>query len=226
MTACHPSSPPPSRPRAPPPRSCAVTTSRNLAVTIKARQDAGDGGRRRDREGHPGHHHGALPRSRLLRRGDRPERARRGVPVAGGPDRRHQVWFVREYPMFSTRIALMHRGQPRWWAVRCRAGVRRGRLREFFATRACSRPLLDRIDGTSIHADRGRRSPRGNLEDARRRAALAGVGRASAAARTNRIRGTAILLHYHLLAAGSIDAVARWPERSSTPRPGGAPPAR
>jgi histidinol-phosphatase len=109
--------------------------------------------------------------------------------------------FVRGYPMFSTQIAVMRRGQlqlgvslaPAWgetaWAERGAGAFLDG------APLAVSR--VDRLEAATLST--------GNLRT------LAGGPRWPAfgrlVARLDRIRGFGDFLHYHLLAAGKIDAV-------------------
>jgi histidinol-phosphatase len=109
--------------------------------------------------------------------------------------------FVREYPMFSTQIALMRDGElvlgvsyaPLYgelaWAERGAGAWLNGR------------PLrvsdVDTLEAAALSA--------GNL-----RTLAGGPGWArfgAVVARVNRIRGYGDFLHYHLLAAGKIDAV-------------------
>jgi histidinol-phosphatase len=109
--------------------------------------------------------------------------------------------FVREYPMFSTQIALMRRGEivlgvssaPVYGELAC-------------AERGCGAYLNGKrmaVSGTST-IDAAALSS-GNMKT------LAGSsqwGRYGAlVARVDRIRGYGDFLHYHLLAAGKIDAV-------------------
>ena len=109
--------------------------------------------------------------------------------------------FVREYPMFSTQIALMQRGRLKLgvssapvygeiaWAERGYGAWLDG------ARLAVSR--IDRFEDATIST--------GNLK------ALAGGPRWAAlgriVTRLDRIRGYGDFLHYHLLAAGKIEAV-------------------
>ncbi len=110
--------------------------------------------------------------------------------------------FVREYPMFSTQIALLREGKlvlgvssaPLYgelaWAERGQGAFLNGR------------PLrvstIDAVEQAALSA--------GNLKtlalDGRRWASYGAV-----VARLNRIRGYGDFLHYHLLAGGKIDAV-------------------
>jgi histidinol-phosphatase len=109
--------------------------------------------------------------------------------------------FVREYPMFSTQIALMRRGE-------LVAGVSSAPVygEIAFAERGSGAYLngarlavsaIDRIESAALSS--------GNLKS------LAASDRWSQygalVARVNRIRGYGDFLHYHLLAAGKIDAV-------------------
>jgi histidinol-phosphatase len=110
--------------------------------------------------------------------------------------------FVREYPMFSTQIALMRAGRlvlgvssaPMYgelaWAERGGGAFLNGR------------PLrvsgIDRIEGAALSA--------GNLKTlALSPARWTKYG--AVVARLNRIRGYGDFLHYHLLSGGKIDAV-------------------
>ena len=109
--------------------------------------------------------------------------------------------FVRGYPMFSTQIAVMHRGRlelgvssaPAYgetaWAERGAGAFLDGeRL-------AVSR--IARIEGATLST--------GNLRTLARGPRWAAFGRLVAS--LDRIRGFGDFLHYHLLAAGKIDAV-------------------
>ncbi len=109
--------------------------------------------------------------------------------------------FVRRYPMFSTQIALMHRG-------RLELGVSSAPVygETAWAERGCGAFL----DGESISVSRIARLEEatvstGNLRSLARGPAWAALGRIIA--RLDRIRGYGDFLHYHLLAAGKIDAV-------------------
>lgn len=109
--------------------------------------------------------------------------------------------FVREYPMFSTQIALMHRGR---LVLGVSSAPLYGELA--YAERGCGavlngRPLrvstIDRLEDAALSG--------GNLKTLARSAQWAAYG--SVVARVSRIRGYGDFLHYHLLAAGKIDAV-------------------
>jgi histidinol-phosphatase len=110
--------------------------------------------------------------------------------------------FVREYPMFSTQIALMRGGRlvlgvssaPLYgelaWAERGQGAFLNGRPLGVSA--------IDTVEQAALSA--------GNLK------ALALDGArwsryGAVVARVNRIRGYGDFLHYHLLAAGKLDAV-------------------
>jgi len=109
--------------------------------------------------------------------------------------------FVREYPMFSTQIALLHRGErvlgvssaPVYgelaWAERGRGAWLDGR------------PLA--VSGIADLAQAALSS--GNLKSLALSDAWSRYGRI--VAQVSRIRGYGDFLHYHLLAAGKIDAV-------------------
>ena len=142
-----------------------------------------------------------FPGARLFRRGDRIARR----PTA------ESLWlvdpidgtkaFVREYPMFSTQIALMRARRDRARRVE-RPGLWRTRL-----CRARRRRVLERrpIGVSGIDTLEAAALSSGNLKS------LAAGGRwpryGALVARVNRIRGYGDFLHYHLLAAGKIDAV-------------------
>ncbi len=109
--------------------------------------------------------------------------------------------FVREYPMFSTQIALMRAG-------RLVLGVSSAPL---YGELACA----ERGAGAWLNGRRLRVSDVATLEAAalsagNLRTLASGPGWArygAVVARVNRIRGYGDFLHYHLLAAGKIDAV-------------------
>ncbi|MGH8135183.1 MAG: inositol monophosphatase family protein [Steroidobacteraceae bacterium] len=109
--------------------------------------------------------------------------------------------FVREYPMFSTQIALMQRGRlelgvssaPVYgeiaWAERGQGAWQDG------ARLAVSR--IGRFEDATIST--------GNLKSLAGGPRWAALGRI--VTRLDRIRGFGDFLHYHLLAAGKIEAV-------------------
>lgn len=113
--------------------------------------------------------------------------------------------FVRGYPMFSVQIALMHRGElvlgvssaPAWNG---------GRGETVQAERGQGAWL----DGERLQVSRTAALPKatlstGNLASLARSPAWAALG--SLIPQLHRIRGYGDFLHYHLLAAGRIDAV-------------------
>jgi histidinol-phosphatase len=109
--------------------------------------------------------------------------------------------FVREYPMFSTQIALMREGR---LVLGVSSAPLYGELA--FAERGAGawlngRPLrvsaVDSLETAALSA--------GNLKTLAAGPAWGRYGRV--VARVNRIRGYGDFLHYHLLAAGKIDAV-------------------
>jgi histidinol-phosphatase len=109
--------------------------------------------------------------------------------------------FVREYPMFSTQIALMHRGRlivgvssaPVYGEVAYgEIGV--GAWLNEQPIRVSS---IDTIEHAALST--------GNLKTLATGPQWMAFGRL--AARLNRIRGYGDFLHYHLLASGKIDAV-------------------
>jgi histidinol-phosphatase len=114
--------------------------------------------------------------------------------------------FVRRYPMFSTQIALMHRGElllgvsaaaeygETMWA-------RRGGGAWFDGPGADGRPVRV-ADATSIDQAALSTGNLRSLASGRGWQALGDVVR-----RVHRIRGYGDFLHYHLLARGCIDAV-------------------
>lgn len=109
--------------------------------------------------------------------------------------------FVREYPMFSTQIALMRRGEI---VLGVSSAPVYGEVA--FAERGCGAYLNGRALAVSRIADvESAALSAGNLKS------LAGSARwgryGELVARVNRIRGYGDFLHYHLLASGKIDAV-------------------
>jgi histidinol-phosphatase len=109
--------------------------------------------------------------------------------------------FIREYPMFSTQIALLRRGEI---VLGVSSAPVYGELA--FAERGYGAflngsPLkVSEIDELSQAA-----LSSGNLKSLASGAGWKNYG--SLVARVNRIRGYGDFLHYHLLAAGKIDAV-------------------
>jgi histidinol-phosphatase len=109
--------------------------------------------------------------------------------------------FVREYPMFSTQIALMRRGEivlgvssaPVYGELAC-------------AERGCGAYLNGkrvRVSGISTIESAALSS--GNIKTLASGSRWARYG--ALVAQVNRIRGYGDFLHYHLLASGKIDAV-------------------
>jgi histidinol-phosphatase len=109
--------------------------------------------------------------------------------------------FVREYPLFSTQIALMRRGEI---ILGVSSAPEYGELA--YAERGYGAFLNDRALCVSTIADlESAALSSGNLKSL---AAGSGWGRyGGLVARVGRIRGYGDFLHYHLLAAGKIDAV-------------------
>ncbi|HET6593111.1 MAG TPA: inositol monophosphatase family protein [Xanthomonadales bacterium] len=109
--------------------------------------------------------------------------------------------FVGGYGMFSTQIALMHRGE---LVLGVSSAPAAGEVA--WAARGAGA----RIDGTRVHvSDKSSLSEAtvstGNLQSLARSASWANLGRIFAAA--NRTRGYGDYYHYHRLAAGQLDAV-------------------
>ena len=109
--------------------------------------------------------------------------------------------FVREYPMFSTQIALMRRGEI---VLGVSSAPVYGEL--CFAERGCGAYLNGRpVAVSQVAALESAALSSGNLKT------LAGGDRwaryGALVAQVNRIRGYGDFLHYHLLAGGKIDAV-------------------
>ncbi len=109
--------------------------------------------------------------------------------------------FVREYPMFSTQIALMRRGEivlgvssaPVYGEL-CFAERGRGAYLNGKSVRVSR---IDTIEAAALSS--------GNLQSLAAGPAWARYG--ALVARVDRIRGYGDFLHYHLLASGKIDAV-------------------
>jgi histidinol-phosphatase len=109
--------------------------------------------------------------------------------------------FVREYPMFSTQIALMHRGRlivgvssaPVYGEIAYGEIGQGAWLNE----KPITVSSIDTIEACAISA--------GNLKTLAKSARWSSYGQL--VARANRIRGYGDFLHYHLLAAGKIDVV-------------------
>lgn len=109
--------------------------------------------------------------------------------------------FVRRYPLFSTQIALMHRGElvlglsnaplfgQRAWAERGQGAFLNGRRIRVAAT--------DGLEHATLST--------GNLKSIALSPRWSDLGRLIA--RVNRARGYGDFYHYHLLASGSIDLV-------------------
>jgi histidinol-phosphatase len=109
--------------------------------------------------------------------------------------------FVREYPMFSTQIALMHRGR---LVLGVSSAPAYGELAWGEAGDGAwldERPMrvseIDTIEAAALST--------GNLKTLATGPRWGAFGRL--VGRLNRIRGYGDFLHYHLLAAGKIDAV-------------------
>jgi histidinol-phosphatase len=109
--------------------------------------------------------------------------------------------FVREYPMFSTQIALMHRGR---LMVGVSSAPAYGELAygeigvgAWLGDRPIRVSEVDSIEGAALST--------GNLKTLATGPQWPAFGRL--VGRLNRIRGYGDFLHYHLLAAGKIDAV-------------------
>ncbi len=109
--------------------------------------------------------------------------------------------FVRQYPFFSTQIALMHRGE-------VVLGVSSGTMMEELAWAEKGRGAYlngERLAVSGIEdADRAAVST-GNLRSLAESDGWGALG--SILARADRTRGYGDFYHYHLLAAGKIEAV-------------------
>ncbi|WP_043772396.1 inositol monophosphatase family protein [Algiphilus aromaticivorans] len=121
--------------------------------------------------------------------------------------------FVRGYPMFSTQIALMHRGEL-IVGVSCAPCFGAGET--FFAARGMGAWRCEGVDAKAAAASRVQVSRAENYAETSLSmgniATLAGQPRfarfaASVIPQLQRIRGYGDFLHYHLLASAKIDAV-------------------
>lgn len=109
--------------------------------------------------------------------------------------------FVREYPMFSTQIALMHRGR---LVVGVSSAPAYGELA--YGEAGVGAWLGDRpIRVSDVPTIEGAALSTGNLKTLATGPQWPAFGRL--VGRVNRIRGYGDFLHYHLLASGRIDAV-------------------
>ena len=109
--------------------------------------------------------------------------------------------FVREYPMFSTQIALMHRGR---LVLGVSSAPAYGELA--YAEIGAGAWLGDRpIRVSEVAVLEEAALSTGNLKSFATGPRWSAFGRL--VGRLNRIRGYGDFLHYHLLAAGKIDAV-------------------
>ena len=109
--------------------------------------------------------------------------------------------FVREYPMFSTQIALMHRGR---LVVGVSSAPAYGELAwgeigvgAWLNDRPIRVSTIERIEDAALST--------GNLKSLATGPRWPAFGRL--VGRLSRIRGYGDFLHYHLLASGRIDAV-------------------
>jgi histidinol-phosphatase len=109
--------------------------------------------------------------------------------------------FVREYAMFSTQIALMRDGE---LVLGVSSAPVYGELS--FAERGRGAYLNGKpVNVSRVSTIEGAALSSGNLKSLATGASWARYG--ALIARVNRIRGYGDFLHYHLLAAGKIDAV-------------------
>ena len=109
--------------------------------------------------------------------------------------------FVREYAMFSTQIALMRRGEI---VLGVSSAPVYGELA--YAERGCGAYLNGKALGVSAIAElESAALSSGNLKTLATGSRWGRYG--GLVARVGRIRGYGDFLHYHLLAAGKIDAV-------------------
>ena len=109
--------------------------------------------------------------------------------------------FVREYPFFSTQIALMHRGR---LIVGVSSAPVYGELA--YAQIGCGAWLNEQpVKVSDIASIETGAISTGNLKTLASGARWAALGKL--VTRAHRIRGYGDFLHYHLLAAGKIDVV-------------------
>jgi histidinol-phosphatase len=109
--------------------------------------------------------------------------------------------FVREYPMFSTQIALMRRGEI---VLGVSSAPVYGELS--FAERGCGAYLNGKpIAVSQVATLEAAALSSGNIKSLASGGQWARYG--ALVARVGRIRGYGDFLHYHLLASGKIDAV-------------------
>src|SRR6202521_3684699 len=109
--------------------------------------------------------------------------------------------FVREYPMFSTQIALMRRGEI---VLGVSSAPVYGELS--FAERGCGAYLNGKpIAVSQVATLEAAALSSGNMKSLASGGQWARYG--ALVARVGRIRGYGDFLHYHLLASGKIDAV-------------------
>ena len=109
--------------------------------------------------------------------------------------------FVREYPMFSTQIALMHRGE-------LIVGV--SSASEYGELAYAERGQGAWLDGKPIHVSRIDSLDQATLSTGNIKSLALGPrwqAFGKLVSRLDRIRGYGDFLHYHLLASGRIDAV-------------------
>ncbi len=109
--------------------------------------------------------------------------------------------FVRQYPFFSTQIALMHRG-------RLILGVSSAPAFDECAYAEVGQGAWlgeERLSVSAVADLRDATLSTGNIQSLARSGRWARLG--ELVSRVNRIRGYGDFYHYHLLAAGKIDAV-------------------
>jgi len=109
--------------------------------------------------------------------------------------------FVREYPMFSTQIALMHRGRLVLGVSSAPAYGELAYAEIGVGAWLDDRPI--RVSEVAVLEDAALST--GNLKSFATGPRWGAFGRL--VGRLNRIRGYGDFLHYHLLASGKIDAV-------------------
>lgn len=109
--------------------------------------------------------------------------------------------FVRQYPFFSTQIALMHNGEI---ILGVSSGTMMGELA--WAEKGCGAWLNDAPLNVSTIDDPDRAAvSTGNLRSLANSAGWSNLG--TILGRADRTRGYGDFYHYHLLAAGKIEAV-------------------